>query len=57
LAIKRYTIGYPDVVEMLLSKGADPSLISDTVRTSMEIATVMDHENIAELLRKHGAEE
>ena len=57
MAIKRYTIGYPDVVEMLLSKGADPSLISDTVRTSMEIATVMDHENIAELLRKHGAEE
>jgi len=47
--------GYTDLVELLLSKGADPNLISDTGRTCLEIATEMNYDSISELLRKHGA--
>ena len=40
-----------------LDSGANPNLISDTARTPLEIAKAMDYQQIAELLRKHGANE
>ena len=49
--------GYPDLVELLVTKGANTNLISDTGRTPLEIVTEMDYENIAELLKKHRAKE
>jgi len=49
--------GYADLVTLLIDKGADPNLISDTGRTCLEIATAMDFQEIAELLKNHGAEE
>jgi ankyrin repeat protein len=49
--------GYVDLAELLISKGAKPSLVSGTGRTPLEIATSMQYDNIAELLRKHGAKE
>lgn len=49
--------GYADLVELLIGKGANPSLISDIGRTPLEIATSMEYENIADLLRQHGAKE
>jgi len=49
--------GYTDLVELLIYNGADPDLISDTGRTPMDIATAMEYENVADLLRKHGAKE
>jgi len=47
--------GYADLVELLIDKGVDPNLISDTGRTCLEIAKEMDYKELAELLRKHGA--
>jgi ankyrin repeat protein len=47
--------GYADLAELLIGKGADPSLVSDTGRTPLEIATSMQYDNIADLLRQHGA--
>ena len=47
--------GYTDLVELLLSKGADPNLISDTGRIPSEIANSMQYTNIGNLLRKQGA--
>ena len=49
--------GYADLVTLLIDKGADPNLISDTGRTCLEIATEMDYGELAELLKKHGAKE
>ena len=49
--------GYPDLAELLLDNGANPSLKSNTGRTPLEIAGAMDYEQIAELLRKHDAKE
>ena len=49
--------GYADLVTLLIDKGADLNLISDTGRTCLEIATAMDYGEIAELLKKHGAKE
>ena len=49
--------GYADLVTLLIDKGADPNLVSDTGRTCLEIATAMDYGEIAELFRKHGAKE
>ena len=48
--------GYADLVTLLIDKGANPDLISDTGRTCLEIATAMDYKEIAELLKKHGAQ-
>jgi ankyrin repeat protein len=47
--------GYADLAELLIGKGADPSLVSDTGRTPVEIATSMQYDNIADLLRQYGA--
>ena len=47
--------GCNDLVTLLIDKGADPNLLSDTGRTCLEIATAMDYGEIAELLKKHGA--
>jgi len=44
--------GYTDLVELLISKGADANLISDTGRTPSEIAASMGYENIVDLLCK-----
>ena len=49
--------GYPDVAELLLDSKANPNLLSDTGRTPMEIAKVMEHTELGALLRKHGAKE
>jgi hypothetical protein len=54
--------GYPDLVELLISKGADPNIQSDTGRSSLEIAQAMtfpeekyDFIGLISLLRKLGA--
>lgn len=47
--------GYADLAELLIGKGADPTLISDTGRTPLEIVTSMQYDNIADLLRKSGS--
>ncbi|MFC1652081.1 ankyrin repeat domain-containing protein [Planctomycetota bacterium] len=47
--------GYSDLVELLIGKGADANLVSDTGRTPLEIATSMEYTNIADLLREQGA--
>jgi len=54
--------GYPDLVELLISKGADPNIQSDTGRFALEIARAMtspeekfDFTNLEALLRKLGA--
>ena len=47
--------GYADLVELLTSKGADTSLVSDTARTPMEMTQAMDLENLSEILKNHGA--
>ena len=44
--------GYADLVGLLMDKGADPNLISDTGRTPVEITTAMDYGNITDLLRE-----
>ena len=49
--------GYSDITEMLIEKGAIPNLISDTGRTSLEIAGAMGYGDLAELLRKKSEEE
>jgi len=49
--------GYPDVVELLLSQGADPDIQSDTGRFALEIAKAMVYADIEALLRKHVAKE
>jgi len=49
--------GYPDVVELLLSQGADPDIQSDTGRFALEIAKAMVYADIEALLRKHGAKQ
>ncbi|MBC8218434.1 MAG: ankyrin repeat domain-containing protein [Planctomycetes bacterium] len=46
--------GYPDLIELLIGKGADHNLISDTGRTPLEIAEAMDYESLTNILRKHG---
>ncbi|MBC8218863.1 MAG: ankyrin repeat domain-containing protein [Planctomycetes bacterium] len=47
--------GYPDLVELLISKGADPDIQSDTGRYSLEIARAMAYPELEALLRKLGA--
>jgi len=42
--------GYADLVTLLMDKGADPNLISNTGRTCLEIATEMDYGELVELL-------
>jgi hypothetical protein len=49
--------GYSDIAEMLISKGANPNLTSDTGRTPLEIAGAMDYGDLVELLKKQGAKE
>ncbi|HUV64301.1 MAG TPA: ankyrin repeat domain-containing protein [Sedimentisphaerales bacterium] len=47
--------GYPDLVELLISKGADPNIQSDTGRYALEIARAMAYPELEALLRKLGA--
>ncbi len=47
--------GYSDLVELLIAKGADPDIQSDTGRFALEIAAAMDYEGLADLLKKHTA--
>jgi ankyrin repeat protein len=47
--------GYPDVVELLISQGADPDIQSDTGRFTLEIARAMVYADIEALLNKHKA--
>jgi hypothetical protein len=49
--------GYADVAQVLLVCKADPNLKSDTGRTPIAIATAMNYDNIADLLRQRGAKE
>jgi len=47
--------GYPDLVGLLISKGADPDIQSDTGRYALEIARAMAYPELEALLRKLGA--
>ena len=47
--------GYPDLIELLISKGADPDIQSDTGRFALEIARAMAYPELEALLRKLGA--
>ncbi|MBL7186240.1 MAG: right-handed parallel beta-helix repeat-containing protein [Phycisphaerae bacterium] len=47
--------GYPDLIELLISKGADPDIQSDTVRYALEIARAMAYPELEALLCKLGA--
>ena len=47
--------GYPDLTELLISKGADPDIQSDTGRYALEIARAMAYPELEALLRKLGA--
>ena len=47
--------GYPDLIELLISKGADPNIQSDTGRYALEIAKSMAYHELEALLRKLGA--
>jgi ankyrin repeat protein len=47
--------GYPDLIELLISKGADPDVQSNTGRYALEIARAMAYPELEVLLRKHGA--
>jgi hypothetical protein len=47
--------GYPDLVELLFSYGADPDIQSDTGRYALEIARAMAYPELEVLLRKLGA--
>ena len=48
--------GHREVVELLIAKGADVSA-KGSGATPLELALMDDYEEIAELLRKHGAKE
>jgi ankyrin repeat protein len=48
--------GYSDLIELLISKGADPDIQSDTGRYSLEIARAMAYPELEALLRKLGAQ-
>jgi hypothetical protein len=47
--------GYSDLVELLISKGADLNIQSDTGRYALEIARAMAYPELEVLLRKLGA--
>jgi len=47
--------GYPDLIELLISKGADPNIQSDTGRYALEIARAMAYSELEALLHKLGA--
>jgi hypothetical protein len=49
--------GYPDLIELLISKGADPDIQSNTGRYALEIARAMAYPELEALLCKLGAEE
>jgi len=49
--------GYPDLIELLVSKGADLNIQSDTGRYALEIAHAMAYPELEALLRKLGAKE
>ena len=48
--------GYPDLIELLISKGADSNIQSDTGRYALEIARAMAYPELEVLLRRLGAE-
>ena len=47
--------GYSDLIELLISKGADPDVQSNTGRYALEIARAMAYPELEALLRKLGA--
>ncbi|MFC1634443.1 ankyrin repeat domain-containing protein [Planctomycetota bacterium] len=47
--------GYSDLIELLISKGADVNIQSDTGRYALEIARAMAYPELETLLRKLGA--
>jgi hypothetical protein len=47
--------GYSDLIELLISKGADPDIQSNTGRYALEIARTMAYPELEALLRKLGA--
>jgi hypothetical protein len=49
--------GYADLIELLISKGADPNIRSDTGRYALEIAHAIAYPELEALLRKLGAKE
>ncbi|UOX38733.1 ankyrin repeat containing protein [Finch poxvirus] len=49
-------LGNPDIVEVLLSRKADPNIITKDVPTALSIAVKLNNFDIAELLLKYGAD-
>ncbi len=47
--------GYSDVVEALISQGVDVDARTSDGQTPLELAISCEHDEIAELLRQHGA--
>jgi ankyrin repeat protein len=49
--------GHKDVAELLIAKGADVNVKNNQGRTPLSLAKKKGHNEIVELLRKHGAKE
>jgi len=47
--------GQKDVVELLIAKGADMNAKNNKGQAALSLAKEQGHEEIVELLRKHGA--
>ena len=47
--------GYSDLIKLLISKGTDPDVQSNTGRYALEIARAMAYPELESLLRKLGA--
>ena len=45
-------LGRADVVEILLAKGADPSVINIKGKTALDLAKKRDHKRVVALLEK-----
>jgi ankyrin repeat protein len=48
---------HPDIVKVLLSKGADVNLKTKRDRTALDVATESDSSEAAQLLKEAGAKE
>jgi len=49
--------GHKEMVELLLSNGAEVNAITDEGRTALKYSVVMGHDGVSDLLRKDGGVE